>query len=48
MRLIKWKWNCTDKLKGCIPDIVRILCKYDLMDALTEYILSDRFPRKYF
>ena len=47
MRLIKWKWNRTNKLKGFIPDIVRILHKYDLMDTLKEYILWDRFPSKH-
>ena len=47
VRLIKWKWNRTSKLKGFIPDIVRILHKYDLMDTLKEYILWDRFPSKH-
>ena len=47
LRFIKWKWNRTNKLKGFIPGIVRILHKYDLMDAFTEYILWDRFPSKH-
>ena len=46
MRLIRWKWNRTNTLKGFIPDIVRILLKYDLMDFLTAYTLSDQFPSK--
>ena len=47
VRLTRWKWNSTNKMKGFLPDIVRILHKYDLMDILTEYILLDRFPSKY-
>jgi hypothetical protein len=46
MTLIRWKWNHTNTLKGFIPNIVRILLKYDLMDFLTGYILSDQFPSK--
>ena len=47
VRLIKWKWNRTYKLKKFIPDIVRILYKYDLIDTLKEYILWDPFPSKH-
>ena len=36
--------NPANKLKGFIPDIARILHKYDLIDILTEYILWDQFP----
>ena len=46
VRLIRWKWNRTSNLTGFLPQIVRILLKYDLMDTLTEYILQDRFPSK--
>ena len=46
MRLIRWKWKRTSNLTGFLPEIVRILLKYDLMDTSTEYILQDRFPSK--
>ena len=46
-RLTRWKWNSTNKMKGFLPDIVRILHKCDLMDILSEYILLDRFPSKH-
>ena len=46
VRLIRWKWNRTSNLTGFLPESVRILLKYDLMDTLTEYILQDRFPSK--
>ena len=46
VKLIRWKWNRTSNLTGFLPDIVRILLKYDLMDTLTEYISQDRLPRK--
>ena len=46
VRLIRWKWNRTSNLTGFLPEIVRILLKYDLMDTSTEYILQDRFPSK--
>ena len=36
VRLIRWKWNRTSNLTGFLPEIVRILLKYDLMDTLTE------------
>ena len=46
IRLLRWKWNYSKKLTGFVPDIVKILTKYDLLEVLTTYILTNDFPIK--
>ncbi|CAB4026160.1 Hypothetical predicted protein, partial [Paramuricea clavata] len=46
IRLLRWKWNCGKKLTGFVPDIVEILAKYDLLQVLITYILTNDFPIK--
>jgi hypothetical protein len=46
IRLLRWKWNYGKKLTGFVPDIVEILAKYDLLEVLITYILTNDFPIK--
>ncbi|CAB4004395.1 Hypothetical predicted protein [Paramuricea clavata] len=46
IRLLRWKWNCGKKLTGFVPDIVEILAKYDVLQVLITYILTNDFPIK--
>jgi hypothetical protein len=46
IRLFRWKWNYDKKLTGFVPDIVEILVKYDILEVLITYILTNDFPTK--
>ena len=45
IRLTRWKWN-PNKITGFLPDIVRILKKYSLLEYLDYYLQTGNFPSK--
>ena len=45
-RLLCFKNKCVQTSLGFIPDIHRIMCKYQLLNHLTEFFNTSRFPSK--
>ena len=43
--MIKWKWR-NDAVDGFIPDLIRILEKYGLMNFKTDFITPKGFHQK--
>ena len=45
-RLLCFKDKCVQTSLGFIPDIHRIMCKYQLLSHVTEFFNTSRFPSK--
>ena len=45
-RLIRWKWENTNMVTEFIPDIIKLLEKYNLLDYMLQFLKTNQFPTK--
>ena len=46
-RLIEYKYKCTQQQSGFVPDIIRLMEKYELRKYIEGFITKYTFPTKH-